>query len=455
MNGIARLLRSNDLVARVVRGAGWTASGFAVAQVLRLASNLVLTRLLFPEAFGLMALVSVFIAGLTMFSDVGLGPSILQNKRGDDEDFLNTAWTIQVVRGVCMWLGTCILALPLARFYGEPALAQLLPVAGLALVISGFNPTRLITANRHLLLGRITAIELLNQVIALVIMVALTWYMRSVWALVIGGVIAAGTFLIFAYLLLPGKANRLRWERESVHELVHFGKWIFFSTALGFLVLQGDKLILGKYLSIERLGIYNIGYFLASFPLLLGGAVIARILIPLYRERPPQASPENFIRLRWMRFALSAGVLAMLAVMAFSGAVLVDLLYDPRYAAAGGIVVIIACIQIVQLVGLTYDQSALAAGDSRSYFAVFVVRAALQIGGLVIGFEQAGLIGALAGQAFAAFSTHFAIVWLARRHGAWDPLHDAVFAGIGLAFAASALWVNQDAITTLLAWRGS
>ena len=71
-----------------------------------LASNLILTRLLFPEAFGLMALGSVVLVGLQMFSDAGIGPSIAQSPRGDDPEFLDTAWTAQVLRGVILWLGT-------------------------------------------------------------------------------------------------------------------------------------------------------------------------------------------------------------------------------------------------------------------------------------------------------------------------------------------------------------
>lgn len=452
MNAFRRVLTGKDIFARAARGASWTVVGFGAMQALRLVSNLVLTRLLFPEAFGLMALVSVFIIGLTMLSDVGLGPSVMQNKRGDEEDFLNTAWTIQVVRGFALWIGTCALAFPLAYLYGEPTLALILPVAGLSLVVSGFNPTRLLSANRHLLLGRITGLELINQIISIAILVGLTFWLRSVWALVIGGVISSATNLILANILLPGKPNRFRWEAAAVSDLIHFGKWIFFSTALGFLVSQGDKLILGKYLSIDMLGIYNIGYFLASFPLLLGGAVIARILIPLYRDGPPASSPENFRKIRRMRFALSAGVMAMTMTMAFGGDALIQFLYDPRYAAAGGIVVMIACVQMFQLVGLTYDQSALAAGDSRSYFTLFVARASLQIAGLLIGIQVAGLVGALTGQGLAVIVTHVFIVWLARRHRAWDPVHDAIFATLAVVLAATALRLNWESIMALKDW---
>jgi O-antigen/teichoic acid export membrane protein len=145
--------QGSGLMGRALRGSALTAGSFVIAQGLRLASNLVLTRLLFPEAFGLMALVSVVLVGLQMFSDTGVGPAISRSPRGDDPVFLDTAWTINVLRGGLLWLLAAALSVPLAALWQAPELRQLLPVAGLTLLIAGFNPTRIDTANRHLLLA--------------------------------------------------------------------------------------------------------------------------------------------------------------------------------------------------------------------------------------------------------------------------------------------------------------
>ncbi|EEW26708.1 oligosaccharide flippase family protein [Rhodobacter ferrooxidans] len=431
-----------NLFARVLRGSAITAGSYAVAQVLRLASNLILTRLLFPEAFGMMALVSVFLVGLAMFSDVGIGPAIAQNRRGDDPDFLDTAWTIQVARGAALWLGTCAIAWPVAQLYSAPMLLQLLPAAGLTLLIAGFNPTSIDTANRHLRLGRVTALDLASQIIGIVAMVALAFALRSVWALVLGAIAGSLAKLVLMRLYLPGQRNRLRWDASAGQELIRFGKWIFLSTACGFLLAQGDKAILGAYLPLDQLGVYNIGWFLASFPVLLGGAVTSRVLIPLYRDHPPGASPENFARLRRLRFGLTGGLLALLAVMAFAGVPLVGVLYDDRYARAGAIVVAIACVQMPAVIGMSYDQSALAAGDSRNYFLLIAAKATVQTLAFLAGAQAGGLAGALAAQGLALAAVHPGIIWLARRHGAWDGLHDALFGALAAALIGLALWVN-------------
>jgi O-antigen/teichoic acid export membrane protein len=440
---------SSSLFGRALRGGALTAGSYALTQMMRLGSNLILTRLLFPEAFGLMALVSVVLVGLAMFSDVGIGPAIAQNKRGDDPDFLNTAWTVQVIRGVILWLATCALALPMASFYQAPELAQLLPAAGLTMLIGGLNPTRIDTANRHLLLGRLTALDLLAQTLGIVAMVVLAALLKTVWALVLGAIVGTVAKLVLTHVFLPGPVNRFRWEAKAGAELIHFGKWIFFSTACGFLLAQGDKAILGAYLPLDQLGVYNIGYFLASFPVLLGGAVTGRILIPLYRDHPPAASAANFARMRRLRFGVTGGIVGLLAVMAFVGVPLVGWMYDDRYVAAGAIVVAIACLQIPGVIGMTYDQSALAAGDSRNYFLVIAAKAAVQTLAFLIGAEVGGLMGALLAQGLALTLVHPVIVWLARRHGAWDARHDLIFAGLGALVIIVALWWNWAALAAM------
>lgn len=444
-------LRGGGLFARAGRAAGLTAAGFVTAQVLRLAANLVLTRLLFPEAFGLMALVTVVLVGLAMLSDVGLGPAIAQHARGDEPDFLDTAFTLQVIRGALLWLATLALAWPVAALYGAPELLLLLPVAGLSLLVNGFLPTRIETAARHLHLGRVTAIDLAAQLAGIAVMVAAAIAWGSVWALVAGTLAGSAARLALARRLLPGRPDRLRWEQAAARDLVGFGKWIFLSTALAFLIAQGDKAILGTVLPLGPLGIYNIGFFLASVPSLLGTAVVGRVMIPLYRETTATAPAAARLRLRRMRAGLTAGLMALVLLLAALGEPLVGLLYDPRYGAAGGVVVAIALIQLPQVIGLSYDQAALAAGDSRGFFALFAARAAVQLGAFVAGLLLGGLPGALVGQGMAMLAAHGLIIRLARRHRVWDAAHDGGFALVALAGGAAAAWAGRDALAGLAA----
>ncbi|MCZ0901732.1 oligosaccharide flippase family protein, partial [Microcoleus sp. HI-ES] len=116
-------------------------ASYGSSQIIRFGSNLILTRLLLPELFGLMGLAYVFIAGINLFTDIGLGPSIIQNKRGEDPQFLNTAWTLQVIRSFFVWICLVIITQPVANFYEDPRLLWLVPIIGINSLIGGFKST--------------------------------------------------------------------------------------------------------------------------------------------------------------------------------------------------------------------------------------------------------------------------------------------------------------------------
>ncbi|KQI73345.1 polysaccharide biosynthesis protein [Loktanella sp. 5RATIMAR09] len=443
------LLQGGSLTARVMRSSALTLFGFGFSQGTRLLSNLILTRILFPEAFGLMALVTVLIVGLNMFSDMGISPSIMQSKRGDDPAFLNTAFTIQIIRGVVLFLLGCALAYPVSRFYGEDILFPMMVVACLQFVVTGFTPTRKQTAQRHLLLGRVTLLDAINQVLSLALILALALWMQSVWALVIGGLLGAVIGVVMYSLFLPGERNRLTWDKPAVHELIHFGKWIFLSTAFGFLISQGDRLILGKFLPLDAFGVYVIGFFLGSFAMMLGAAVSDRLLIPVYRDRPPANSRENFIKLRKLRSSITLLIFVPLAIAAFFGPSIVDILYDDRYISAGTIVVLISCFSFPLAIGLTYDSAALAVGNSKAYALLSFTKASLALLGLFIGVSLGGLVGALVGQFLGMIAFYPFLAWLSVRLGTWDPLHDGGFTILGAAIMACAFWIHWPEIVLL------
>lgn len=440
----------STLIARAARGSTWTALTFFLSQGARFAANLILARLLFPEAFGIMALVTMLLVGLTLISDMGISQSIMQSKRGDEPAFMDTAWTFQVARGVVLWLAACALALPASAFYEQPDIAVMLPVAAVSLVLGALEPIRVDTANRHLLLGRVTALDLLSTITGTVIMVLIAWATHSVWSLVAGWVVTGALRLAMMWLFLPGHGNRLYWERRAGSELFNFGIWIFLSSICGLLVLQGDRAILGKYLNIDGLGIYNIGMFLASFPLMLGMTVTSRILIPLYREHLQEEDLTARNRLFRLRYYLTGTMITVLFVLALFGPWIVQTLYDDRYIAAGGIIVALASVQMIMVVSLTYDQAALATGDSRGFFLVSVTKAFLTVGGFLIGVSIMGLFGAVIGLALTMLLYYPFIALLAWRHNAWDMRHDLLFLPLALLLGGIAVWVNFSDVQMLM-----
>jgi O-antigen/teichoic acid export membrane protein len=279
-------------------------------------------------------------------------------------------------------------------------------------------------------------------------MIVLALINPSVMALVAGGVIGAAARLILMFFFLPGPSNRFHWERAAGTELITFGKWIFLSTLCWFFASQGDKAVLGKFLTLESLGIYNIGYFLASFPLLLGQNVTSRVMIPVFREG---TAPERVMR---MRYALSIGIGGLLVVMALIGPWLAGTLYDARYISSGAIIVVLSVGLIPQVIGITYDQAALAAGDSRRFFVCAALRSVMQVGLLLIGAIYAGLIGALVGMALASALSHVVLIWLARVHDVWDMRHDLLFTVLWVIVSVLSVRLHWDAIVAMVSATG-
>lgn len=439
-------LKGDGLRSRALRSTIIVLGATSVQQMLRLASNLILTRLLFPEAFGLMALIQTFIIGLQMFSDIGLTASLIQNRRADEPAFLNTAWTLLILRGMILWLGTCLLAPPLAAFYDEPQILALLPVVGLNVLISGFGSTKMPMADRHLVMGRKTLISIACQFLGLVAMVGLAWIWPSVWALVWGGLLGTIALVVCGHLFMPGVSNRLHWDRDAVRDLINFGKFIFVSTLAGFFVNQGDKIALGRLVSLTDLGIYNIGYFLAAFPVMLGSILAERILFPLYRQIRPADGPESRRKIGRARNLLTGAMVAMAVGLALMGEVLVDWLYDPRYAAAGPILIVLALIQILPALTVGNVQLLLAEGNSRNFSRLVLVESVLYFLYLFAAFWFFGLFGVLLVRGLTVMSIYPLQQYYLRPYKGTDLPRDAAFALVGLAVALLVIWLHWEVL---------
>ena len=419
-----------SLRSLALQGTAWTLLGFGIGQILRLAGNLALARLLFPEAFGLVALATTLIGGIQLFSDLGVAPSIIQNERGDDPRFLDTAWVLQILRGLGVWLAASIIALPFAAFYAEPRLAGLAAVVALTAAISAFDSTKLHTARRHLALGRVTLIELAAQVASLSAMLGWALVDRSAWALVVGGVVASAFRLLASHLVLPGARNRLAWDPLAWRSLIRFGRWIYLSTILTFLSLQTDRMIFGRLVPIDVLGVYSVGAMLAAFAGDLVGRLGQSVVLPLYsgvmRARRDLAAAFHTAR---RLILLGAGCL--FGTLIASGPALVEILYDERYRAAGWALQILAAGGFVRALASTNGTALLARGESGWIAAANGAKLASMLALIPLGYARGGFPGAVAGFASSEL-VHFGVLALATSRAglsAWrgDLLASAVF----------------------------
>ncbi|WNZ23699.1 oligosaccharide flippase family protein [Leptolyngbya sp. NK1-12] len=385
----------NALKKVVIRGAFWTVAGYGASQILRFGGNLLLTRLLFPEFFGLMALVNIFIIGLNLFSDVGIGLSIIQNRRGDEPAFLNTAWTLKIIRGLGIWIACLLLATPLASLYEEPQLQWLIPVVGLTSIIDGFTSTAVYTLERHMAIKKLTLLELAAQAVQITVMTVWAAISPTLWAMVVGGLTYSSVKLIWSYRLIPGYSNRFQWESSAVREIFNLGRWIFVSTALTFLAEQADRLLLGKLFSLELLGVYGIALMLSDVPRQVVGALSIRVVLPATSKLTDLPRPELRAKILPYRKRLLLVTIAGMALLISAGDLLILTLYDERYADAAWMLPILALGIWPRLLCSTIDSSLIALGEVHYTAIGNFFRLLSTVGGILLGFNLAGPVGAV------------------------------------------------------------
>ncbi len=389
--------QSASLGSRATRSGVWIGGGFIIQRGMQFASNLILTRLLFPEAFGLMALASVFVLGLALFSDIGLRPSIIRDPRGTEPIYLNTAWTIQVIRGFGLFVAGCLLAYPISRIYDQPILFPLLVVLSSTAAISGFNPVKLLTAERDLDFKSVTIVQVIGQVISIILMITFAYVLRSVWSLALANVLGSLISLSLGHTILRGHRHRFTLDREIAKSIVHFGKWIFLSTAATYLGGEGLRAVQGGLISPSEFGILAIAYTIAAIPneltLKLASSIGLPALSEAYRNDPTSmASVLRKFRKRVLTLAL-----ILVSAVVLTSEFLITLLYDERYHAAGAFVVAITLSNSITLITNGYNDAVLALGKSQLYLRFVSVTAFARIIGTIVGFEVFGILGMLIG----------------------------------------------------------
>lgn len=406
-----------EAAKRLIGGAAIEISAFGFGQLIRLASNLLLTRLLFPEAFGLMSILAAVLFGLQMLSDVGIQQAVIRSSRGENKAFLDTAWTMQVIRGVILSLSAVLLAWPLAILLQEPSLAWIVPIGALSVLAHGFSSPRQFVLRRHLRVGPLAALDIASQLVGSAVMLLGAYLGLGLPALLSGLILqtfvqTAGSFL------LPGEHSPcLHLDRASYGEILQFGRWIFASSALTFAAARGDQFLLARLVGATQLGFYSIALALAEVADAVAHRLIASILYPLFsrvHNENPDHLPRLYYRIRLPFDAFFQGGLGLLCGIA---PLVIGILYDDRYQAVSPMLQVLAVRAAINLMASVCEtcltsQGLSVLGFRRNAYVTVSVFALMPL-----GYWLAGVSGLLWGSALSRIAA-FAAIWpTARRLG--------------------------------------
>lgn len=433
-----------SLKRKAFLGSLWTFAGFGAGQILRLGSNLILTRLLAPELFGAMAVVNSLRNGFALLSDFGIRQSIVQHKHGHEEAFVNTAWTIEVLRGFLIFLICCCFAIPAVKIYGNDNFYWLMPVVGLSALILGFQSTGLLSLRRKVNTQQEIIFELATQVISLIVMIIWALISPTLLSLAVGGIAGALFKTIGSYILFAEKRNKFLIHKESAKEIIKFGKWLFVATTFVFLAEQSDRLILGNLLSLDLLGVYSIAVILAGMPRQVIKRLANQVIFPVISRRADtsrESLRKEILKNRQKLLLLFTFILLPFIVC---GDQIILFLYDDRYIQATWMLPILAIGVWFSVLFNTLNPCLMGIGKPVYGAVGNLLRFSVISIGLFAGFRYGGTLGAVIAVACGDFSAYLGIqIGLVRERLSFlsqDALYTLIL--FGLAAGLIAIRVN-------------
>jgi O-antigen/teichoic acid export membrane protein len=276
------LATDGGLKARVVRSAAWVGASEIIVAIVNFARSVVLARLLTPEAFGLIGLAGIALRVLDTLTRPGIAPALIA-RQGEFSEARDTAFSILAGRGLVLAVAMAAAAPLVARFYESSELQPILQVLALTFLIGGISNVDLILRQRELDFQRLT---IFNQAVLLTgtaVTIALAFWLRNVWALVIGQLASSIISTSLSYLYLGGRP-RLAWNGRVASELLSYGKYVTGSTVVAFIASELDNVVIGKMLGPEALGYYVLAFTLVHMATSNIAKVASSVLMPAYSK---------------------------------------------------------------------------------------------------------------------------------------------------------------------------
>ena len=407
---------ASDRVLVALRGSTWTMFGFGASQALRLASMVILARhLLGPTAFGLVALVNVFISGLAIISDIGIGTDVIQHRRGDEPEFINTAFLLSAARGMLLWLIASALAYPFAIFYHQPKILTLALVASLTVAIQGLMSGSVWKLSRHVKLEKLTLLRIAAEIAGLV--VSITWAVVSptAWAIVVGRVATELFFTVGTHMIGDVKVS-LTWDKAAGRDILLFGAGMFASSATYFFAGEAERLVVGKVVTLAVLGCFSLALSISSAASSGLQRVISQVFYPMIAasvRTGPEYVYAQFKKARLLLLMLTGG---MAVVFIAGGKWIVAGLLGPKYLMAGWMLQLLGFRGALEVFTSVTTQMLFALGISKYSAASNLAKLTFLGIGLTIALTRFGFYEALWVLAIAPLFAYIPLLFGIRRH---------------------------------------
>ncbi len=350
-------------------------SGNSATALLTLARNLLVARMLPVADYGIAATFAITMAVVEMASALGLQLQIIQAKDGDDLRFQAALQGFQVLRGALSAVILLAIAHPLAAFFGIPEVAwayQVLAVMPLLNALQHFDMHRM---QRRMVFGPVLATSLLPAVLSLVLIWPLVVWFGD-WRAMLWAIIAQGLASMLMSHLVAERPYRLVLDRQIMARNLAFGWPLLLNTILLFLIFNGEKLIVGRELGMEALGIFAMGMTLTLTPTLVMAKSASGYLLPSLSkvsDDPPVWRGRALVSVQ----AILLAAAIFMVVAAIIGPLLVHVLLGDKYAILGTLMIWMGMLQGIRLFKAGPAIAALSLGQTSNALIANLIRVAL------------------------------------------------------------------------------
>jgi O-antigen/teichoic acid export membrane protein len=356
---------------------------------------LILTRLLTPEAYGIFTIIFSLVAMIELMSDVGSRALLVRHPRGNERRFIHTLWTMRLIRGglnfCIMFFGAPIVAL----IYHAPVLTSALTMLSPIFLLSGFESMSFILAIRDRRSRISNYAELASTAIMTIVSAILAYILRSYFAVIYGVLLQRALLMFLSYFFYRNIGVGICFDRQAISEQFRFARFVLPSSLLYLVVTQYDKVVLLRLFDLSLLGVYGIASNLSS-P--VSGVIVHNAQIILYarcaeyfRTDKATASVRYYQENRRL---LLLGVILPAALAGFSQSILA-ILYDPRYSAAGFILMVLGLGSIITAFQNASENLLVASGRTHTVLVANVIRVCSLIPVTLFGYFLFGFSGFL------------------------------------------------------------
>jgi O-antigen/teichoic acid export membrane protein len=312
-------------------------------------------------------------------------------KKGKIEKYLNTAWTVSIIRGILISLLIMLASGPVATFFGSSQAKNLLMLIAVIPVIRGFINPSIIKFQKNLEFDREFAVKSTLTILETVLMVIFCWWLVSPVGLVLAMIVTAVCEVAISFIFIR-PWPKFGFKVSQIWEIVSSGKWVTGFGILDYIFTQGDNIVVGRLLGTASLGIYRLSYTMSTLPLTEISDVFYKVAFPTLSK---MISEKKNVKEAMLKIVSTICILATLAgFVIWWAAPYIVLLLGTKWTSTIGVIKVLAFLGILRSISFAFNSVFMAYGKQKYVTVILLTSVAGLLATIVPLVNIFGLVGA-------------------------------------------------------------